>query len=134
MAAHKTAEQLLAWIPGHEEDVTKFEKNLVTSLCTCMQTRAKSQKIPRERMWTSYHALRTSITYHSDWQTFLASSISVSKMSPIFCQYIGNFIFEELIRVHHPITESAESNSIQRLTYEETNALRYAAGYIPPSS
>ena len=82
-------------------------------------------------MWTSYHALRTSITYRSDWQTFLKSSVSVSKVSPIFCQYIGNFVFKELIRLHHPIAESTESNSIQHLTYEEINALRYAAGYIP---
>ena len=52
-------------------------------------------------------------------------------MSAIFCQYVGNFIFKELIRVYHPITKLAESKSIQCLTYEETNALRYAAGYIP---
>ena len=104
MLAHNTAEQLLVWIPGHEEEVAKFEKKLVTSLCTCMQTRAKSQKVRREKMWTSYHTLRTSTGYRSDWQT-LASSISVSKVSPIFCQYVGNFIFKELIRVHHPITQ-----------------------------
>lgn len=131
MLAHNTAQQLLDWIPGHEQEVAKFEKKLVTSLCTCMQVRAKSQKVRREKMWTSYHALRTSTGYRSDWQTFLASSISVSKVSPIFCQYVGNFIFKELIRVHHPITESPKSNSSQPLTYEETNALRYAAGYIP---
>ena len=96
-----------------------------------MQSRAKSQKTRWERIWTSYHALCTSITYRSDWQTFLKSSVSVTKVSPIFCQYVGNFVFKELIRLHHPIAELTGSNSIQRLTYEETNALRYAAGYIP---
>ena len=78
-----------------------------------------------------YHALHTSTGYHSNWPSFLASNISVSKVSPIFCRYVGNFIFKELIQVHHPITKSPKSNSSQPLTYKEIYALRYAAGYIP---
>ena len=134
MAARKTAVQLLAWIPGHQKEVSQFENKLVKSLCTCMQSRAKSQKISREKIWTAYHGLRISVAYRSEWQTFLESSISISKVSPIFCQFVGDFVFKALIRLHHPIAESTENNSFQRLTYEETNALRYAAGYIPPSS
>ena len=90
MLAHDTAEQLLDWIPGHEEEVAKFEKELVTSLCICMQARAKSQKVYRKKLWISYHTLRTSTGYGSNWQTFLTSSISISKVSPIFCQYVGD--------------------------------------------
>ena len=131
VAAHMTAEQVLAWIPEHDDDMSQFESKLVKSLSTCMQVRAKSQKMQREKMWTNYHALRTSTAYSNEWQTFLKSSTSVSKVSPIFCQYVGNFVFKELIRLHHPIAESTGNISIQRLTYEETNALRYAAGYIP---
>ena len=82
-------------------------------------------------MWTMYHGLRTSVAYHSEWPTFLQSSISISKVPPIFCQYVGNFVFKALIKPHHPIAESTESDSFQCLTYEETNALRYAAGNIP---
>ena len=56
---------------------------------------------------------------------------TVIEISPIFCQYVGNFVFKELIQIHHPLAESSQSNPPKHLTYEEINALRYAAGYIP---
>ena len=53
---------------------------------------------------------------------------TVIEISPIFCQYVGNFVFKELIQT---LAESSQSNPPKHLTYEEINALRYAAGYIP---
>lgn len=129
MAAHNTAEKLIAWMPGHQDEVSKFETALVKSLCTCMTARAKSQKTRREKMWSSYHGLRSSISYRDHWKTFLQSC--TSEISPIFIQYVGNFVFKELVRIHHPVAESTQSDPIKCLTYEEINALRYAAGYIP---
>ena len=131
MAARKIAEHLCDWIPGHQDEVSQFEAKLVDSLSTCMQSRAKSQKVRREKMWTRYHTLRTSTTYHTEWQVFLTSRASISAVSPMFYQYVCNFIFKELIFEHFPITESTGSQPIQPLTYDEINALRYAAGYIP---
>lgn len=131
MAAREIAEQLRTWIPGHQDKVSQFEAKLVDSLSTCMHSNAKSHKVRREKMWTRYHTLRTSTTYHTEWQTFLTSSASVSTVSPMFYQYVGNFIFKELICEHFPIEKSSDANPIQPLTYDETNALRYAAGYIP---
>ena len=40
-------------------------------------------------------------------------------------------MFKELIKLHHPLTHTAPATSSTPLTYEETNALRYAAGYVP---
>jgi len=43
-------------------------------------------------------------------------------------------VFKQLIKLSHPLDECTESSSeVQKLTitYEETNALCYAAGYVP---
>ena len=79
-------------------------------------------------MWSAYHELRTSDQYTSEWNTFLQQSGN-SDQSPIFCQYVGHFIFKKLILVHHPVVESPQPEAgDSRFTYEETNAIRYAAG------
>ena len=52
--------------------------------------------------------------------------------SPILYQYICMFIFKELIKVQLPAPLSPDTeNGSQCLSYEEENALNYAAGYIP---
>lgn len=130
IGAHQIAMELSRWIPGHEDEASCFERKLVTSLCTCFSARGRSQKVRREKMWASYHTLRCSETYHGDWQSFLQSSIKV-EFSPIFCQYVGHCMFKELVKLHHPLTQTASATSNSPLTYDETNALRYAAGYVP---
>ena len=54
-------------------------------------------------------------------------------MSPIFCQYVGHHVFQQLIKLQYPLTEPSEAAKTRRsaLTYDEINALRYAAGYVP---
>lgn len=44
-------------------------------------------------------------------------------------QRISNIIFEELIKRHFTI-EQVEQPTVSAFTYEETNALRYVAGYV----
>ena len=128
--AHKIAESISMWIPDHLEGATTFEKKLTASLTTCLQVRHSSQKVRRERMWSAYHELRTSDQYTSEWNTFLQQSGN-SDQSPIFCQYVGHFIFKKLILVHHPVVESPQPEAgDSRFTYEETNAIRYAAGWV----
>ena len=130
IVAHQIATNLSSWIPDHMNEACCFERNLVTYLCTCFPARARSQKVRREIMWASYHTLRCSETYLGDWKTFLQSSVRV-EFSPIFCQYVGHCMFKELIKLHHPLTHTAPATSSTPLIYEETNALRYAAGYVP---
>ena len=127
----KTAECVSKWIPNHQDEVSSFEKKLTASLSSCMQVRQSSQKIRRERMWSLYHSLRTSDAYLAEWRTFLQKSGN-SEVSPIFYQYIGHHVFKQLIKLHHPL-ESGEGMAVSHptLTYEETNALYYAAGYVP---
>ncbi len=131
------AEQLLAWIPANKIKAFQFELKLLVNFCvSCLQSTAKSQKKCRENMWRSYHTLRTSSGYIDDWNAFLSESgTDTSKSSSIFYQFVGNYIFKEVIKRHYPIaitnTCTSDQTNHQPLTYEETNGLLYAAGYIP---
>ena len=83
-------------------------------------------------MWSSYHAIRTSKEYRAIWASLL-NHLSLGT-SPIFCQYVGNQVFKELITRHYPLRTSLNSpEQPNPLTEEEMYGLRYAAGYIPRS-
>ena len=129
IAAHKIATDLSVWLTKHPAKASEFETKLVAELCSCMQSRARSQKVRRERMWTAYHQLRSSDTYVTDWQAFLYESIKAD-MSPIFCQYVGHYVFKELIKLHHPL-DPLPAVAVEPLIHAETCALRYAAGCVP---
>ena len=84
-------------------------------------------------MWSSYHSLCTSNSYIGAWRAFLQKSGN-SNLSPIFCQYVGDQVFKELIKLHYPLESSEATAAVtahSALTYEEINAIRYAAGYVP---
>lgn len=129
ITAHKIATDLSVWLTNYPAKASAFETKLVTVLCTCMQSRARSQKVRRERMWTAYHQLRSSDPYATDWKAFLYESIK-AEMSPIFCQYVGHYVFKELIKLHHPL-DPLPAVAVEPLTHAETCALRYAAGCVP---
>ena len=128
----KTAKHLANWIPNHHDEVSFFEKNLIASLSGCMQGTLSAKK-GRERMWSLYHSLRTSDDYVGEWCTFLQRS-GASEMSSIFYQYVGDYMFKQLIKLHHPLHVSEfKGTDHSTPTYEEKNAIRYAAGYVPRS-
>ena len=54
-------------------------------------------------------------------------------MSPICVQYIGHYIFKQLLKIHCPLKTNCTEifNAAMDITYEEINAIQYAAGYVP---
>ncbi len=85
--AFKIAEVVLStWIPNNKSKAAEFEKELVKMLSTNLHSKAKTHKMQREKMWTGYHALRTSKRYRELWQS-LIKQVGL-KGSPIFCQAI----------------------------------------------
>ena len=72
-------------------------------------------------------------TTMSLWGTFLRKA-GISEVSPIFVQFVGHFIFKKLIMIHYPVAESIPELHIipedTGFTYEEVNAIRYAAGWV----
>ena len=130
-SARKIAEMLSTWIPQNEEKALKFEEGLVKLLSPSIQPQVKSLKAQREKMWTAYHALRTSKNYRALWES-LFKQLGMT-VSPIFCQYVGHHIFKLLIAEHFTLNPTTSTDLPKPLTLEETFGLRYAAGYIPRS-
>ena len=131
-SARKITEELLAWILCNEAKASEFEQTLVKLLSTTLRSRVKSLKSQREKMWTSYHSLRTSKNFRTLWES-LFKQLGVN-ISPILCQYVSHHIFKLLITKHFTIDPtSSKSDDPKPLTLEETFGLRYAAGYIPRS-
>ena len=82
-------------------------------------------------MWESFHQLRTHSDFVKRWQQFLTASIG-SKSTPILYQNISDRLFRILLKQKLCVTtKPADTAYAPTLTYEEQNALRYAAGYIP---
>ena len=79
-----------------------------------------------------HHSLRTSDAYITKWDTFLKQFLGCA-VSPICVQYIGHYIFKQLLKIHCPLKTNCTEifNAAMDLTYEEINAIRYAAGYVP---
>ena len=83
-----------------------------------------------EVMWSSFHQLTTSEEFVKNWERFLTDSISASP-NPIFYQYVTECILNAKIKTMFSITAHSVNDQLGTLSYQEKNALRYAAGYIP---
>lgn len=132
-SALSTAEKFMQWIPSNKEKASKIEKELTELMCVCFRRKRKKQAKYRELMWSTYHSLRTSSEYLDLWRR-VSKEVTCMDPCPTFYQNVGHFIFKELIKIHHPITPKdpeTQTRSPPPLTYRETNALRYASGYIP---
>ncbi len=130
----QAAAKALEWCrdPDNHTTVVSFAGDLTSSLTGCMQHKCGSQKEMREKMWGRYHQLRTTEDFSRRWKHFLLQATG-APVSPIVFQYLTDKIFRRLICDHFPtpVEKQAGSTSQQRLSYEEQNAMRYAAGYIP---
>ena len=69
-----------------------------------------------------------------DWESILLKA-GVGEISVICYQYIGDQILKKLIKTTYPLTAREAESSLANceLTYEETNAVWYVAGYVVQS-
>ena len=131
-AALETANQLVTWLKDdeHQQEFIKFSQELTSSLQTCFESQAASMKTRREKMWGTYHCLRTSANFKAKWATFIAKFTS-TKHNPAFYQYVTDILFREIIKFKFPTKErQVSSGPKSQLTVEEANALHYAAGHV----
>lgn len=131
--ARTTATRVMSWCddPSNLPILTAFAQELLHLLEKCLTSRQSSQS-QREKMWEAYHKLRVSAVFKSIWVHFLETS-AATEACPIFYQYVTDRLFKVLIKLHFPVSVPAvnETSMENSLTYEEVNALRYAAGYVP---
>ena len=82
-------------------------------------------------MWGRYHEVRTSPEFVTSWARLMEQSLG-KQVFPIFYQYVTDVIFKELVKQQTPIDTARHGPHLEvpALDYQETNALRYAAGYV----
>lgn len=89
-------------------------------------------QVKRERMWEAYHKLRTSHVFKTKWVDFLKVFAPIGPC-PIFYQYVTDRVFKDMVLEHFQVNAETGNRAYTEtgLTYEEVNALRYSAGYVP---
>ena len=129
-----TTKRLLAWCddPSNASILSSFAEELVALQKTCFEaSSSQSDNTHREKLWSWFHRLRSCTSYKTFWSRFLQNR--ECEADPIFYQYVSDSVFKELVKKHYPVLDQGASReqSQQSLSYEEKNALRYTAGYIP---
>lgn len=125
----ESAALVLEWC-SNEKNRAKFENfavRIMRSLSSCIPQIKNGAG--REKMWTSFHAVRTSPEYCKLWKEFVHESTGKDTAPSIFYQRLTDMLFGRLL--HADAVPQITQGATPRLNLEETNGLRYAAGYIP---
>lgn len=111
---------------------TAIEKNFY--VCVSSGRACRSKCVQREKLWSSFHHLRTT-TLSELWRSFL-SLPDIPNLSPLVYQYINQKLYEKQIKSHFSAesdvtTAEQASSEYPEITVDEENIIRYAAGYVP---
>ena len=84
----------------------------------------------RDKLWESYFYIRTQEGFINRWTVFLCG-VNSPVGSPVLYQHLTDLVFKELLHLKYSIAaNNTENAGVGPLTYNEVNALRYAAGYV----
>ena len=75
-----------------------------------------------------YHMLRTSAAFTALWSEFIRTA-TCAQPQPTFYQEVTNIIFENIIASALPLVNSSVPDAAA-ITYDDTNVINYAAGYV----
>ena len=131
--AHLAASEMLEWLATRDNVVlaTPICQGIMAALSKCIPHGSTSSRAKRERMWGKFYRTRTSTEFKELWIRLMQLSIGKSA-SPIFYQYITDVLFKTMIKHNFPLNPVAsQAHDVPPLDYQESNALRYAAGYVP---
>lgn len=118
------------WIPLNMTAVIFFEAELVKHFKRCTKDGMSSQE-GRESFAVKLHKLRSSSAFANLWKVFLFPFNKEMAEDPIFYQYLTRVFINNYIKLNFPIpTMSPGDSSTFSLTFEQSNALRYVAGYV----
>ena len=113
--------------------VTRTPRKLTSEVVKALDGAFPEQQVSREKMWGAYHCIRTSPSFACLWREFLQQA--KIQALPIFYQSQTDSLFQKRIEVYFPISCSSQQVSEEEaegtvLTFEEENAICYAAGYV----
>ena len=137
----KIGQEMAEWLknPANSTAAEVFANSLIQQLSRCVPAAesvgAALNQRRREEMWTRYHQLRCSKEYTAVWQTFLEIQLNISNAHPVFWQSVGDGILAQVIKKQFSLPQQARAGNSSpqslAISNRETNALRYAAGYVP---
>lgn len=129
--AVSTAAKLLQWAndESNRASLVEFVTTLSDSIHSCLPRSTGSWKVRREKMWGSFHRLQNSSEFRAAWSDFLLKSIGANA-DPTFFQHVTVMVLREMIKKVLPIRDNVPDAQPAQITYEEANALWYAAGYV----
>ena len=123
--AHLAASEMLEWLatPDNAALVAPVSQEITAAISKCIPQGSASSRAKRERMWGKFHHTRTSAVFKESWVRLMQLSIG-KPASPMF---------KSMIKSHFPVSLVAcgPTSGVPPLDYQESNALRYAAGYVP---
>ena len=92
-ALTKATEAFLTWAksPSYPSDFIQFSKSLSSTLHSSCFSKKKSVQAEREYICIHFHALRTSLIFHSMWEPFLLKALSFNP-GPTFYQHLTQVI------------------------------------------
>ena len=130
-AALHAAKELSEWMSNPENipATVAFSEQLTTTLQLAI-AKHPVNRCEREKVWGSFHKLRCSEAFKAEWEGFLHRSTTI-RPDPTFYQYVVGVIFKQILKLHCQIVGSARTQEDCHLSYEDKNAVRYAAGYVP---
>ena len=103
----------------------------VTKICLAAASSSKTKLINRDKLWKDFHECR--VTFMKGlWQTFL-QELELT-VDPLIQQLVSETLMDTIIMSAvegESELSSAPAPFVSRLTDEEENIIRYAAGYVP---
>lgn len=119
------------------KEFDSFATTLVSTISECIcttissTTTCRSKEVLREKLWRSFHQVRVKVLVDL-WKKFY-TAIGREKLDPLIEQQVNLRLFEDKLKthlkVHEPSQQITTSPSL-KLSPEEENILRYAAGYV----
>ena len=111
-----------------------FEARLVENLRSCVPCVAASSSVRsfgnvRTDICRNYHSLRTSTAFTTLWSEFIRCTGTETQPQPTFYQEVTDTIFENIIASALPFASSTVPDTAD-ITYDDTNVINYAAGYV----
>ena len=111
-ASKKVATDILAWSVNKENETAlqTFATSLVAYLDLPLASSGGASKpqAVREKMWGTYHSVRTSPSFQELWTSFLKDAVKTEVM-PILFQTLSDKVFQKRIESHFSIVEASES-------------------------
>ena len=84
----------------HRLELTNFSVAVIEDLNSCFES-CSILTTKKEKMWSNFHRVRMSPSYHKKWITFL--NASVGSYPPVFYQYLTDTTFNLLIEHNFPL-------------------------------